>query len=150
MSSPAPESSMPDSAVPVLVVDDLRTHFHTRDGTVRAVDGVSFDLSPGETLCVVGESGCGKSVTALSILGLLPVPPASIESGKILFEGEDLVQASEERLREIRGNSISMIFQEPMTSLNPGHDRGRSDRRGACCCTRTSTRARPGRGCWRC
>ena len=103
----------------LLSVQDLRTHFHTRDGTVRAVDGVSFDLAAGETLCVVGESGCGKSVTALSILGLLPKPPAAIEGGRILFQGEDLVQASEERMREIRGNAISMIFQEPMTSLNP-------------------------------
>ena len=103
----------------LLSVRDLRTHFHTRDGVVRAVDGVSFDLHAGETLCVVGESGCGKSVTALSILGLLPMPPARIEGGQVLFQGEDLVQASEERLREIRGNSISMIFQEPMTSLNP-------------------------------
>ena len=76
---------------PILHVDGLKTWFHTRDGTVRAVDGVSFDLARGETLCVVGESGCGKSVTALSILGLLPVPPARIESGSIVFMGEDLV-----------------------------------------------------------
>jgi len=104
---------------PVLRVDGLKTYFHTRDGTVRAVDDVSFDLARGETLCVVGESGCGKSVTALSILGLLPVPPARIESGSIVFMGEDLVAATEARMREIRGNQISMIFQEPMTSLNP-------------------------------
>ena len=104
---------------PVLHVEDLKTWFHTRDGVVRAVDGVSFDLAPGETLCIVGESGCGKSVTALSILGLLPMPPARIEHGRILFRGEDLVSAGEERLRQIRGNAISMIFQEPMTSLNP-------------------------------
>ena len=104
---------------PILRVDELRTCFHTRDGTVRAVDGVSFDLARGETLGVVGESGCGKSVTALSILRLLPVPPASIESGSIMFMGEDLVAADERRMREIRGNQISMIFQEPMTSLNP-------------------------------
>jgi len=104
---------------PILRVDGLRTYFHTRDGTVRAVDGVSFDLARGETLGVVGESGCGKSVTALSILKLLPVPPARIESGSITFMGEDLVTASEQRMREIRGNQISMIFQEPMTSLNP-------------------------------
>ena len=103
----------------ILSVDGLKTYFHTRDGTTRAVDGVSFDLARGETLCVVGESGCGKSVTALSILGLLPVPPGRIESGSIMFMGEDLVAASEERMREIRGNQISMIFQEPMTSLNP-------------------------------
>ena len=103
----------------ILQVNELKTYFHTRDGTTRAVDGVSFDLARGETLCVVGESGCGKSVTALSILGLLPVPPGRIEGGSIMFMGEDLVAASEERMREIRGNQISMIFQEPMTSLNP-------------------------------
>ena len=106
-------------ANPLLRVEGLKTHFHTRDGTVRAVDGVSFDLASGETLCIVGESGCGKSVTALSILGLLPMPPGRIEGGQVLFQGEDLVAASEQRLREIRGNQISMIFQEPMTSLNP-------------------------------
>ena len=106
-------------SLPLLRIDSLRTHFHTRDGTVRAVDGVSFDLERGETLCIVGESGCGKSVTALSILGLLPMPPGAIEGGQILLDGEDLVQASEQRMREIRGNQISMIFQEPMTSLNP-------------------------------
>ena len=104
---------------PLLMVDELKTYFHTRDGTVRAVDGVSFQLDRGETLCIVGESGCGKSVTALSILGLLPMPPAAIEGGRISFMGEDLTDASEERMRQLRGNQISMIFQEPMTSLNP-------------------------------
>jgi len=103
----------------VLRVDGLKTSFYTREGVVRAVDDVSFDLYKGETLCIVGESGCGKSVTALSILGLLPQPPAKIESGRVLFNGEDLVAADEQRMREIRGNNISMIFQEPMTSLNP-------------------------------
>ena len=78
-------------SLPLLRIDSLRTHFHTRDGTVRAVDGVSFDLERGETLCIVGESGCGKSVTALSILGLLPMPPGAIEGGQILLDGEDLV-----------------------------------------------------------
>jgi oligopeptide/dipeptide ABC transporter ATP-binding protein len=118
-------SALPDTTPtaapgePVLQVEELKTWFHTRDGVVRAVDGVSFDLAPGETLCVVGESGCGKSVTALSILGLLPMPPACIEGGRILFLGEDLVRAGEARMRDIRGNAISMIFQEPMTSLNP-------------------------------
>ncbi len=119
MSAPVTTQPAPAPDEPVLEVDDLRTHFHTRDGTVRAVDGVSFELARGETLCIVGESGCGKSVTALSILGLLPVPPARIESGRVMFLGEDLVGAGEKRLREIRGNQISMIFQEPMTSLNP-------------------------------
>ncbi len=103
----------------VLEIDDLRTYFHTRDGIARAVDGVSISVERGETLSIVGESGCGKSVTAMSVLRLLPIPPAKIESGRILFEGEDLLLASEERMRQIRGNQISMIFQEPMTSLNP-------------------------------
>ncbi len=104
---------------PILEVDDLRTHFHTRDGIVRAVEGVSFKLHRGETLCIVGESGCGKSVTAMSILGLLPKPAAKIESGRIDFEGRDLLTLSESDMRRVRGNEISMIFQEPMTSLNP-------------------------------
>ncbi len=103
----------------ILEIDGLKTHFHTRDGIVRAVDGVSIRVDRGETLSIVGESGCGKSVTAMSVLRLLPVPPAKIEAGRILFDGEDLLQATEERMREIRGNRISMIFQEPMTSLNP-------------------------------
>ena len=103
----------------ILEIDGLKTHFHTRDGIVRAVDGVSIRVDRGETLSIVGESGCGKSVTAMSVLRLLPVPPAKIEAGRILFDGEDLLLASEERMRDIRGNRISMIFQEPMTSLNP-------------------------------
>ena len=104
---------------PVLEVRDLRTFFYTRDGIVRAVDGVSFELHPGETLGIVGESGCGKSVTAMSILRLLPPPPACVQSGDIRFDGRDLLDLSERAMRDIRGNEISMIFQEPMTSLNP-------------------------------
>ncbi len=104
---------------PILQIKDLRTFFDTRDGTVRAVNGVSLDVYEGETLCIVGESGCGKSVTAMTILGLLPTPPARIESGEILFQGTDLLKLQEEEMRAIRGNDISMIFQEPMTSLNP-------------------------------
>lgn len=103
----------------VLKVDDLRTHFRTLDGIVRAVDGVSFEVGRGETLGVVGESGCGKSVTAMTILRLLAMPPASIESGEIWYGDRDLLQLSEREMRSIRGNEISMIFQEPMTSLNP-------------------------------
>ena len=103
----------------VLQVDDLRTHFRTLDGIVRAVDGVSFEVGRGETLGVVGESGCGKSVTAMTILRLLAMPPASIESGEIWYGDRDLLQLSEREMRSIRGNEISMIFQEPMTSLNP-------------------------------
>ena len=104
---------------PLLRVDTLQTHFHTRDGVVRAVDGVSFEVMPGETLAVVGESGCGKSVTAMSILRLLPMPPARIAGGRIEFEGRNLLEQSEPEMRKVRGNAISMIFQEPMTSLNP-------------------------------
>lgn len=104
----------------LLVVTDLRTHFTTEVGVARAVDGVSFQVGMGETLGIVGESGCGKTVTALSILQLIPSPPGEILKGSsILFDGEELLKAAPARLREIRGNDISMIFQEPMTSLNP-------------------------------
>jgi peptide/nickel transport system ATP-binding protein len=104
---------------PLLEIEDLKTWFFTRDGVVRAVDGVSFAVYPGETLAVVGESGCGKSVTALSILRLIASPPGRIVSGKLLFEDKDLLAMDEAGMRELRGNEISMIFQEPMTSLNP-------------------------------
>ncbi|HUP00544.1 MAG TPA: ABC transporter ATP-binding protein [Gemmatimonadota bacterium] len=104
---------------PLLQVEDLRTYFHTDEGTARAVDGVSFEVRPRETLGIVGESGCGKSVTALSILRLIPDPPGRIESGRLLFQGHDLLKLSEREMRKIRGNEITMIFQEPMTSLNP-------------------------------
>src|ERR1051325_3707898 len=104
---------------PLLEVTDLRTWFFTRDGIVRAVDGVSFHVMPGETLAIVGESGCGKSVTALSILRLIPSPPRRIVSGPISFAGRNLLELSEGEMRHVRGNDISMIFQEPMPSLNP-------------------------------
>ncbi len=103
----------------LLEVKDLRTHFFTREGVVHAVDGVSFALERGETIGIVGESGCGKSVTALSILGLIPRPPARIVSGSVLFEGRDLTKLSERELEDVRGREIAMIFQDPMTSLNP-------------------------------
>ncbi|MGE0421894.1 MAG: ABC transporter ATP-binding protein [Reyranellaceae bacterium] len=103
----------------ILSVRDLATHFHTRDGIIRAVDGVSFDLEAGETLGIVGESGCGKSVTALSIMRLIPPETARIARGSVEFEGRELTRLSEMQMRDIRGKSISMIFQEPMTSLNP-------------------------------
>jgi len=106
-------------STPLLAIEDLQTHFFTRDGVVRAVDGVSYAVEAGETLAVVGESGCGKSVTALSILRLVPSPPGRIVGGAIRFEGVDLLQIGEGEMRRIRGNQISMIFQEPMTSLNP-------------------------------
>ena len=104
--------------MPLLEVDHLRTHFRTPDGIVRAVDGISFHVDAGEVLAIVGESGCGKSVTAMSILRLIPDPPGR-SAGAIRFEGRDLLQATERDMRKIRGNDISMIFQEPMTSLNP-------------------------------
>jgi peptide/nickel transport system ATP-binding protein len=106
-------------AEPILDIADLRTWFFTRDGVVRAVDGVSFHVIPGETLAIVGESGCGKSVTALSVLRLIPSPPGRIVSGAIRFAERDLLRLSEAEMRDVRGNEISMIFQEPMTSLNP-------------------------------
>ena len=109
-----------DAASPnLLEVDDLTTHFFTRDGVVRAVDGVSFRVNRGETLAIVGESGCGKSVTSLSIMRLIASPPGRIVRGRVLFEGHDLLQLPEPAMRKVRGNAISMIFQEPMTSLNP-------------------------------
>jgi ABC-type dipeptide/oligopeptide/nickel transport system ATPase component len=103
----------------VLEVNDLRTYFYTRDGVVRSVDGISFSVAQGETLAIVGESGCGKSVTSLSILRLIASPPGKIVSGSIRFHGTDLLSLSEDEMRDIRGDKISMIFQEPMTSLNP-------------------------------
>ena len=109
----------PASSHPLLEIDNLHTHFFTPAGTVRAVDGVSYSLNSGETLGVVGESGCGKSVTALSILRLVASPPGRIVDGAIRFEGSDLLGLSESQMEDIRGNHISMIFQEPMTSLNP-------------------------------
>jgi peptide/nickel transport system ATP-binding protein len=110
---------------PLLAIEDLRTWFYTRDGVVRAVDGVSCAVYPGETLAVVGESGCGKSVTSLSILRLIASPPGKIVSGRLVFEGRDLLGLPEDAMRAIRGNEISMIFQEPMTSLNPVFTIGR-------------------------
>jgi peptide/nickel transport system ATP-binding protein len=107
------------SEKPLLQVRDLKTYFHTEAGTAKAVDGVSFDIKEGEVLGLVGESGSGKSVTALSIIRLIPDPPGKIVGGSIAYKGQDLLQLSWEDIRKVRGNEISMIFQEPMTSLNP-------------------------------
>jgi oligopeptide/dipeptide ABC transporter ATP-binding protein len=104
---------------PLLEVKDLRTYFNTDEGVSRAVDGVSFSVPRGKTLAIVGESGCGKSVTALSILQLVPEPTGEIRTGSISLDGVDLVKLGEKQMRKIRGNRISMIFQEPMTALNP-------------------------------
>lgn len=103
----------------ILEVQNLKTYFHTEAGIVKAVNDVSFEILKGKTLGIVGESGCGKSITSLSIMGLVESPPGVIEGGRILFGGEDLLKKNEDEMRQIRGNKIAMIFQEPMTSLNP-------------------------------
>jgi len=103
----------------LLEVENLGTWFYTRQGIVKAVDSVDFGVASGETLAIVGESGCGKSMTALSLMRLIPDPPGRIVSGTIKLGGKDLLKLSEEEMRKVRGNDISMIFQEPMTSLNP-------------------------------
>jgi peptide/nickel transport system ATP-binding protein len=108
----------------LLEVRDLRTHFASERGEVRAVDGVDLTLERGRTLGIVGESGCGKSVTALSIMGLVPQPPGRIAGGEVLFEGEDLLKVPPRRMRDLRGDKLSMIFQEPMSSLNPAFPAG--------------------------
>ena len=103
----------------LLDVKNLKTHFFTKEGVVRAVDGISFSVDAGETIGIVGESGCGKSVTALSIMGLIPKPPARIVDGSVDFRGRDLTKLSERQLEDVRGKEMAMIFQDPMTSLNP-------------------------------
>ena len=113
----AKEASAADK--PLLVVDDLRTYFDLRHGVVKAVDGVSFSLAPQETLAIVGESGCGKSITALSLMRLVPDPPGRIAGGSIKLAGIDLLALNEDTMRAVRGKDIAMVFQEPMTSLNP-------------------------------
>src|SRR5690349_20042343 len=104
---------------PLLEVSALRVYFHTREGLLKAVDGGSIQINRGEVLGLVGESGCGKSVTAFSILRLVPAPPGQYAGGKICLEGENLLEMTEKRIRSLLGNAISMIFQEPITSLNP-------------------------------
>jgi len=122
----------------LLEVHELRTHFAVEGGEFRAVDGVSFTLETGRTLGIVGESGCGKSVTALSIMGLVPQPPGRIAGGAIRLEGVDLLELSGAAMRELRGNRISMIFQEPMTSLNPAFTVGEQIVEGILCHRRVS------------
>ncbi len=116
---PIPEGSH------LLEVDDLKMYFHTEDGIVRAVDGVSYTLDRGETLGVVGESGSGKSVTAMTIMGLISMPPGKIEGGDVRYRGRSILEMSEEEMQHIRGNDIAMIFQDPMTSLNPVYKIGK-------------------------
>jgi peptide/nickel transport system ATP-binding protein len=103
----------------ILEIKNLKTYFFTRNGVVKAVDGIDFDIRKGESLCLVGESGCGKTATALSVLRLVDSPPGRIVGGEILYHGEDLLQCSSERLKQVRGNRIAMIFQDPQSSLNP-------------------------------
>jgi len=105
--------------MPLLEVKGLKTQFFTQDGVVKAVDGVSFYVNEGETLGIVGESGCGKSVSVLSVMRLIPQPPGKIVDGEVLFDGRDLLKVSDDEIRKVRGNKIAMIFQDPMTSLNP-------------------------------
>ena len=109
---------------PILEIDDLHTHFRTRDGVVRAIEGLSLTVQAGEVLGIVGESGCGKSVTALSVMRLIPSSAGGIVKGQVRFEGNDLASLSDAQMRKIRGNQIAMVFQEPMTSLNPVHTVG--------------------------
>jgi peptide/nickel transport system ATP-binding protein len=112
-------STAPNPEDPILDVSGLQTYFYTRAGVVKAVDDLSFTVNRGETLAIVGESGCGKSMTALSLMRLIPDPPGRIVAGKVMLDGRDLLALDEEAMRQVRGNEISMIFQEPMTSLNP-------------------------------
>ncbi|MEE0663551.1 MAG: ATP-binding cassette domain-containing protein, partial [Collinsella bouchesdurhonensis] len=109
----------------LLEVDNLKMYFHTEDGIVHAVDGVSYTLDRGETLGVVGESGSGKSVTAMTIMGLIPMPPGKIHGGSVKYRGKSLLDMSEEEMQHVRGNDIAMIFQDPMTSLNPVYKIGK-------------------------
>ncbi len=111
---------------PLIEVKDLKTHFFTPSGVVKAVNGISYSVDEGEVVAIVGESGCGKSVGAMSIMQLIPNPPGRIVNGEVWFQGKDLTQLSDAEMREIRGNKIAMVFQEPMTSLNPVLTVGRS------------------------
>src|SRR3954469_3099721 len=118
---PRPHDSGPAMRAdePLLQVRDLRTEFRTQDGVVHAVNGISYAVRAGEALGIVGESGCGKSVSALTLMRLIPTPPGRIAGGEVLYQGRDLLKLKEEEIRHIRGNDIAMIFQDPMTSLNP-------------------------------
>src|SRR5258707_15891520 len=118
VSAPEPAPAMAGQPGPLLAVERLKVHFHTRDGVVRAVDGVDFQVAPGQTLGIVGESGSGKTVSSLTLLRLAP-PPARIVAGRVLFEGEDLLRQSDKRLAQIRGRRMAMIFPNPPPSPNP-------------------------------
>lgn len=119
LATPGRQTALANPGEPLLIVRNLATYFDTRRGPVKAVDGISYDVMPGEIVALVGESGCGKTVSALSLLRLLPTPPARIVSGEAVFEGTDLLKLPKERIRQVRGRRIAVVFQEPMTSLNP-------------------------------
>ena len=119
----------------LLEVKDLKTQFHTREGVVHAVNGVSYTLDEGETLGIVGESGCGKSVSVLSLLRLIPDPPGKIAGGQAMFQGRDLLKMTHDEIRHVRGAQISMVFQDPMTSLQPGADHRPPGHRSRWSCT---------------
>ena len=104
---------------PLLQIEDLKTYFYTSNGVVKAVDGISYSVHEGETVAIVGESGCGKSVSALSVMRLVPSPPGKTVNGKVIYQGNDILKASDSEMRKIRGKQIAMVFQDPMTSLNP-------------------------------
>jgi oligopeptide/dipeptide ABC transporter ATP-binding protein len=110
---------MPDKNEILLSVEDLKVYFRSEDEVARAVDGISFNVRPEETVCLVGESGCGKTVTALSVMGLVPVPPGEIAGGRVLFRDQNLLDFDDNEMQKVRGNQIAMVFQEPLTSLNP-------------------------------
>src|SRR5438270_285790 len=114
-----PATTAARAGEPLLQVRDLRTEFLTQDGVVHAVNGISYSLREGEAMGLVGESGCGKSVSALTLMRLIPTPPGRIAGGEVLFQGRDLLKVKEDEVRHVRGNDIAMIFQDPMTSLNP-------------------------------
>ena len=136
---------------PLLAVDDLRVHLFTNRGVVRAVDGVGVRArARAQSLGIVGESGCGKTMTALSLMRLIPSPPARIVSGRIMFDGEDVVALDERRLRALRGNAMAMIYQDPMTTLNPVFTRGRADRRSGAAASGRIARRGAGRARSRC
>ena len=128
----------------LLEVDDLKMYFHTQDGIVHAVDGVSYTLDRGETLGVVGESGSGKSVTAMTLMGLIDMPPGKIEGGHVYYRGESLLDMTEEQMQHVRGNDIAMIFQDPMTSLNPVYNDRAPGRGGPAPAPRLHQAAGPG------
>src|ERR1700730_6684440 len=118
VSAPEPAPAMAGQPAPLVAVEEVKVHFNTHDGMVRAVDGVDFQVAPGQTLGIVGESGSGKTVSSLTLLRLAP-PPARIVAGRVLFEGEDLLQQSDRRLAQIRGRRVAVVFQNPATSLKP-------------------------------